>query len=133
MKGKVIQPADWKKPRGYSNGVVFPAGARVLCVGGQIGWNGREEFESDRFSEQFSQALRNVLHVVKTAGGEAEHIAKLTIYVTNKREYLSELRNVGRCYRELMGAWYPAMALVEVSALVEDRAKVEIEALAFLT
>lgn len=132
MTGQIIQPPGWTRPRGYSNGITFPAGGRVLCVAGQIGWNEEQQFESDAFPAQFRQALQNVVAVVEAAGGNASHVAKLTLYVTDKSEYLSGGRAVGQAYRGVMGAWYPAMALVEVSALVEDRAKVEIEAMAFL-
>lgn len=123
---RAIQPEGWKRPKGYSNGIV--AEGRVLFVGGQIGWDADEVFHSDVFSDQWDQALVNVLAVVRAAGGGPEHIARMTIYVTDKHEYLGQLAAIGASWRERMGRNYPAMALVQVAALVEDRAKVEIEA-----
>jgi len=130
MKGEVINPATWGRPKGYSNGIAYPAGGRILCIAGQVGWNEKEEIVSEVFSDQFGQALRNVLTVVETAGGTAEHIAKLTVFVTDKSEYLDQIRAVGAQYREIMGKWFPAMALLEIKGLVEEGAKVEIEAMA---
>jgi len=125
-----VQPEGWPRPRGYSNGMI--AQGRILAVAGQIGWNEQWEFASDDLVEQSAQALRNVLAVVRAAGGSAEHIIRLTWYVTDKREYLEASSALGAVYRELFGEHYPAMALVQVAALVEDRAKVEIEATAVL-
>jgi enamine deaminase RidA (YjgF/YER057c/UK114 family) len=125
-----VQPDGWPQPRGYSNGII--AQGRVLAIAGQIGWNERGEFTSDDFVEQSAQALRNVLAVVAAAGGSASNVIRLTWYVTNKREYLAVASKLGAIYRELFGAHYPAMTLVQVVALVEDRAKVEIEATAVL-
>jgi enamine deaminase RidA (YjgF/YER057c/UK114 family) len=125
-----VQPDGWPQPRGYSNGMI--AQGRVLAIAGQIGWNERGEFTSDDFVEQSAQALRNVLAVVAAAGGSASNVIRLTWYVTNKREYLAVASKLGAIYRELFGAHYPAMTLVQVVALVEDRAKVEIEATAVL-
>ena len=127
---QVIQPEGWKRPKGYSNGIV--AEGRLLFVGGQIGWDADEQFRSDRFGDQWDQALSNVLCVVRAAGGGPEHIARMTIYVVDKRDYLGELEAVGAAWRRLMGRNYPVMALVQVAALVEDRARVEIEATAVL-
>jgi enamine deaminase RidA (YjgF/YER057c/UK114 family) len=130
MRGEVINPASWGRPKGYSNGIAYPAGGRILCIAGQVGWNENEEIVSETFSDQFGQALRNVLTVVETAGGTAEHIAKLTVFVTDKSEYLGQIPAVGAQYREIMSKWYPAMALLEIKGLVEAGAKVEIEAMA---
>ncbi len=132
MSGKVINPESWGRPKGYSNGIVYPAGGRVLCVAGQVAWNEKEEIVSETFSDQFGQALRNVLTIVQAAGGSAEHIAKLTIFVTDKSEYLAQERAIGTLYREIIGKWYPAMALIEIKGLIEEGAKIEIEALAVL-
>jgi len=125
-----VQPEGWPQPRGYSNGMI--AHGRVLAVAGQIGWNERGEFASDDFAEQSAQALRNVLAVVAAAGGSATNVIRLTWYVTDKREYLAAASELGVTYRELFGSHYPAMTLVQVAALLEDRAKVEIEATAVL-
>src|SRR5262249_5633784 len=131
MNITVINPESLGRPRGYSNGVLTEGG-KLLFVAGQIGWNYEQVLVSDDFAEQFVQALENVLAVVKAAGGEATNIARLLIFVTDKKEYLSELQSVGVAYRQLMGKHYPAMSLVEVSSLLEDRAKVEIEAIAVI-
>ncbi len=127
---EAINPESMGAPKGYSNGMLAPAGGRLLFVAGQIGWNGLQQLVSDNFAEQFAQALRNVLTVVEHAGGRAQHVGRLTVYVVDKGEYLRELKGVGAAYRELMAKHYPAMALVEVRALVEPGAKVEIEATA---
>ena len=126
----VINPAGLSSPRGYSHGVL--AEGRILFVAGQIGWNAAGEFVGDRFVEQFDQALANVLAVVREAGGTAESIARMTIFVVDKKEYLESQREVGECYRARMGKHYPAMTLVEVKSLLEARARVEIEATAVL-
>ncbi len=131
MKTTIINPESLGSPRGYSNGVLTEGG-RLLFIAGQIGWNREQVMVSDDFAGQFAQALENVLTVVREAGGEAVNIAKLLIFVTDKKEYLSELASVGVTYRQLMGKHYPAMSLVEVSSLLEDRAKVEIEAIAVI-
>lgn len=129
---ELINPMSLGAPRGYSNGVLAPAGGRLLFVAGQIAWDGAQRVVSPEFAAQLGQALENVLTVVKAAGGGAEHIAKLTIYVTDKREYLADLDAVGAAYRRVMGKHFPAMALLEVKALVEPEAKVEIEAIAVI-
>jgi enamine deaminase RidA (YjgF/YER057c/UK114 family) len=118
------------QPRGYSNGIA--ATGTVVFVAGQIGWNERGEFVSDDFAEQAAQALRNVAAVVAAAGGKPEHIARMTWYVTDKHEYNAALKAIGAAYREIIGPHYPAMTLVQVAALLEDRAKVEIEATAVI-
>ena len=127
---RAIQPEGWAPPRGYSNGVV--AEGRVLFVGGQIGWTAEQRFEARDFVAQARQALANVLAVVEAAGGGAEHVARLTWYVTDKREYLARQREVGEAYRVVMGRHFPAMTMVVVAGLVEDEALVEIEATAVL-
>jgi enamine deaminase RidA (YjgF/YER057c/UK114 family) len=128
----VIDPPELARPSGYAHGVLAPPGARILFVAGQIGWDGRGRLVGAGFLEQLEQALANVVAVVRAAGGGPEHLARLTLYVTDKREYLRDLPAIGRAYRRVMGRHYPAMALVEVAALVEDGAWVEIEATAAL-
>lgn len=132
MTLKSINPKLLGAPRGYSNGVLTPAGGRLLFVAGQVGWNRNQEIISDDFAAQFDRALANVLTVVSAAGGEPDQIARLVIYVTNKQEYNDSLKDVGEAYRSLMGKHFPAMVLVEVKSLLDDRAKVEIEAVAVL-
>ena len=125
---EILQPPGWKRPKGYSNGVA--ASGRMVFVAGQVGWSADEVFESDVFADQFRQALINVVAVLHEAGAGPEHIVRMTMYFTDKREYLDQLAEVGAAYRATIGRNYPAMAAVEVSALMEDRAKVEIEATA---
>ena len=124
----ILQPPDWAPPKGYANGIA--ARGTTIFVGGQIGWNGRQQFESDDFVTQARQALRNVLAILAEAGAGPEHIARLTWYVTDKREYVASYRALGAAYREVVGRHFPAMTAVQVAALIEDRAKVEIEATA---
>ncbi|NNE21588.1 MAG: RidA family protein [Rhizobiales bacterium] len=126
----VLQPDGWSQPKGYSNGVM--AEGRMVFVGGQIGWNGQQEFETDDFAGQVEQTLRNIVDVLAVAGGGPEHITRMTWYVVDKAEYLACQRELGAAYRKVIGNHFPAMALVQVVALVEDRAKVEIEATAVL-
>jgi len=116
------------KPKGYANGVV--ATGRFVAIAGQIGWNERGEFAGDDIISQAAQALKNIIAVLAEANGRAEHIVRLTWYVTDKREYLAATHQIGALYKEIMGGFYPAMSLLEVSGLLEDRAKVEIEATA---
>lgn len=127
---RAILPGGWKRPRGYSNGMA--ARGELLAIAGMIGWDEREEIVSDEFTPQFRQALSNVLAVVAAAGGRPEHVISLTVYVTDKNEYIADIGAVGAAYRALMGRHFPAMALVEVAALLEPRAKVEIQGLAVL-
>jgi enamine deaminase RidA (YjgF/YER057c/UK114 family) len=127
---KVLQPPGWAQPKGYANGIA--ARGTLVFVGGQIGWNAAQQFDSDDFVEQAAQALRNVVAVLAEAGGRPEHIARMTWYVLDKREYLASYRALGAVYREIIGRHYPAMTAVEVSALMEDRARVEIEATAVI-
>ena len=125
-----LNPATWKAARGYSNGVA--ASGRLLFLGGMIGWNGQQQFDSDDFIDQTEQALRNIVEVLAEAGAGPQHLVRLTWYVTDRDEYVARLREVGAAYREVIGKHYPAMALVQVVALVEQRAKVEIEATAVM-
>ena len=124
-----INPEGWPRPKGYNNAILKDG---ILSVAGQIGWNERGEFVSDYFIEQAVQALRNVVAVVEAAGGAASDIVRLTWYVVDKHEYLSALRALGTAYKEVLQGHYPAMSLVVVAALLEDRARVEIEATAIL-
>jgi enamine deaminase RidA (YjgF/YER057c/UK114 family) len=125
-----VNPPTLPRPRGYSHGIVGTG--RVLFVAGQIGWNETGDIASDRFADQFDQALANVLSVVKEAGGAPLSLARLTVYVVDKTEYLDAQKEIGERYRARMGRHYPAMTLVEVKSLLEARAKVEIEATAVL-
>jgi len=125
---ELLNPAAWKPARGYSNGVA--ASGRTLFLGGAIGWNGQQEFESDDFVAQVAQTLLNIVVVLAEGGAGPEHLVRLTWYVTDRDEYVARLNEVGAAYREIIGKHYPAMALVQVVALVERRAKVEIEATA---
>ena len=127
---KILQPPDWAPPRGYANGIA--ARGTTVFVGGQIGWNGRQQFESDDFVAQATQALRNVLAILAEAGAGPEHITRMTWYVTDKREYAASLSALGTAYREVLGRHFPAMTAVQVTSLIEDRAKVEIEATAMV-
>jgi enamine deaminase RidA (YjgF/YER057c/UK114 family) len=127
-----INPEELGAPRGYSHGMLAPSGARMLFVAGQVGWDESQELVGDGFAEQFARALVNVVTVVRHAGGGPGHLARLTIYVTDHRDYLASLEEIGAAYRQIMGRHYPAMALVEVKALLEPGAKVEIEGTAAL-
>ena len=122
---KNLQPPGWAPPKGYANGIA--ARGTTVFVGGQIGWNGQQQFESDDFVMQSRQALRNVMAILAEAGAGPEHIARMTWYVTDKREYVASLSALGTAYRDVIGRHFPAMTAVEVSALIEDRARVEIE------
>ncbi|MBB5042194.1 RidA family protein [Shinella fusca] len=126
----ILQPEGWAKPIGYANGVA--ATGRTLFVGGQIGWNGNSEFETDDFVGQVRQTLKNVVAVLAAGGAEPRHITSMTWYFTDKQEYLANLRGLGEAYREIIGRHYPAMAAMQVVALVEDRAKIEIQATAVI-
>jgi enamine deaminase RidA (YjgF/YER057c/UK114 family) len=133
MAFKLINPKSLGAPLGYSNGVLADAGGKLLFVAGQIAWNEKQEIISDDFVEQFDRALANVIAVVREAGGNATDISRLVIYVTNRNEYRGCTREVGERYRARMGKHFPAMVLVEVSGLLEDAAKVEIEGVALLS
>lgn len=127
-----INPEALGFPRGYSNGVLADAGGRLLFVAGQIAWNQQQKIVSTDFVEQFDQALANVIRVVAEADGLPKNIARLVIYVTDKKEYLARTAEVGERYRRHMERHFPAMVLVEVNSLLDDKAKVEIEAIAVL-
>jgi enamine deaminase RidA (YjgF/YER057c/UK114 family) len=122
---EILQPPGWPRPRGYANGIA--ARGRFVFVSGMIGWNDAGRFESDDFAAQARQALLNVVAVLREAGARPEHIVRMTWYVVDKREYLAAAGALGVAYREIIGAHYPAMTAVAVSALIEDRARVEIE------
>jgi enamine deaminase RidA (YjgF/YER057c/UK114 family) len=125
---QILQPPGWARPKGFSNGIACQG--RLVFIAGQVGWTGEGRWQARDFAGQFRQALRNVIDVLKEARGGPEHIVRLTWYVLDKREYLNSLRAVGEAYRELMGRHYPTMAVVQVSGLVEDEARLEIEATA---
>jgi enamine deaminase RidA (YjgF/YER057c/UK114 family) len=125
---QVLHPKHWAAAKGFANGIA--AEGKQVFVAGQVGWNAEQAFESDDFAAQTEQALRNIVEVLAEAGARPEHIVRLTWYVTSKQEYISRLRDVGAAYRRVLGRHFPAMTLVQVVALVEDRAKVEIEATA---
>ena len=131
MKKRSLLPAGWVKPKGYANGVA--ASGTQVFIAGQIGWNEEARMTSDVFAEQAAQALRNVLAVLREAGGRPEHLVRMTWYVTDKREYLAALKQIGQTFRELIGDYDIAMSAVQVVALIEDDAKVEIEATAVIT
>jgi enamine deaminase RidA (YjgF/YER057c/UK114 family) len=125
---QVLLPAGWPRPKGYANGVA--ARGRMVFVAGMIGWDAQGVFHSDDFALQARQALENMVAVLREAGAQPEHITRMTWYVTDKREYLAAAREIGRAFREVVGAYNAAMTAVQVTALIEDRAKVEIEATA---
>lgn len=127
---RILQPEGWSKPVGYANGVA--ARGQMVFVGGQVGWNAQCRFETDDFVGQVRQTLANVAAVLAEAGAEPRHIASMTWYFTDKAEYLANLKGVGEAYRDVIGRHYPAMAAMQVTALVEDRAKVEIQAVAVI-
>jgi enamine deaminase RidA (YjgF/YER057c/UK114 family) len=127
---KILHPPGWSRPRGYSNGVA--AQGTVVSIAGQIGWNAQQQFETDDLVAQVRQTLANVLVVLAEAGGDSRHLVRMTWYLVDKREYLARAREIGAVYRELMGQNYPAMTAVQVVALMEDRAKVEIECTAVI-
>jgi enamine deaminase RidA (YjgF/YER057c/UK114 family) len=127
---QVILPPGWPRPKGYANGVLVRG--RQLYVAGMIGWDAEGRFHSDDFAAQTRQALENIAAVLREAGAKPEHIVRMTWYVTDKREYLAAGREVGQAFREIIGAYNAAMTAVEVKALIEDRAKVEIEVTAVI-
>ena len=130
MNYKVLQPAGWARPRGYSNGIV--AQGRQVFISGQIGWDAQGHFASDGFADQVRQALENIVAVLAEEGGRPEHLVRLTWYITSREAYLAELPAVGAAYREIIGRHFPTMSVVQVVALMEARARVEIEATAVL-
>ena len=127
---RVLLPAGWPRPKGYSNGVA--ARGRQVFIAGMVGWDEHGVFAGDDFASQARKALQNIVDVLREADGKPEHIVRMTWYVTDKREYLAAGREVGRAFREIIGAYNAAMTAVEVKALIEDRAKVEIEATAVI-
>jgi enamine deaminase RidA (YjgF/YER057c/UK114 family) len=127
---QLLQPPDWARPKGYANGVAVRG--RQIYVAGMIGWDGQGRFHSDGLVDQVRQALLNVVAVLAEAGAKPEHIVRMTWYVTDKREYLAAARDIGAVYREIIGSFSVAMTAVQVSALIEDRAKVEIEVTAVM-
>ncbi len=126
---QVLQPPEWAKPRGYANGMAFEmtAGSRIVFVGGQIGWNGQQQFETHDFALQVRQTLQNIVAILAEGNAKPEHIVRMTWYVKNKREYVENYPAIGEHYRAIIGRHFPAMTAVEVADLVEDDAKVEIE------
>jgi enamine deaminase RidA (YjgF/YER057c/UK114 family) len=124
----ILQPEGWAKPKGYANGIA--ARGRFVFVGGQVGWTGQSKFETDDLVGQVRQTLQNVVAILAEGGAQPHHVTSMTWYFTSKAEYLANLRGIGEVYREVMGRHYPAMAAVQVTALIEDRAKVEIQATA---
>ena len=127
---RILHPRNWKAPRGYANGVL--AEGQTIFLGGQVGWNSDQVFETEDFVGQVEQTLRNIVAILAEAGARREHLVRLTWFVTDKSEYLERLPEIGKVYRSVLGPHFPAMSLVVVSALVEDSAKVEIEATAVI-
>jgi enamine deaminase RidA (YjgF/YER057c/UK114 family) len=127
---QILQPPGWARAKGFANGIA--ATGKLVFIAGQVGWTGQGEWQHKSFAGQFRQALQNILDVLKEAKGGPEHIVRLTWYVLDKHEYLASLKEVGAAYRELMGRHFPAMAVVQVSGLVEDEARLEIEATAVI-
>ena len=125
-----LQPEGWAAPVGYANGVA--ARGKTIYVGGQIGWNAQQQFECDDLPGQVRQTLENIVAVLRAGGAEPSHLTQLTWYLTDKNEYLANLKEIGRAYRDVIGRHFPAMAAVQVVALVEDRAKIEIQAIAVI-
>jgi enamine deaminase RidA (YjgF/YER057c/UK114 family) len=128
--GQILQPAHWPRPKGYSNGIV--ANGRQVFVAGQVGWDAQGRFVSASLAAQVRQALANVCVVLAEAGGAPEHIVRLTWYLTSRSEYYGELAEIGAAYRSVMGRHFPTMSVVQVVALMESEAKVEIEATAVI-
>ncbi len=127
-----LAPAEWPRPRGYANGMTVEGPGRLVVLSGQIGWNDNGTFETDDFAGQSRQVFRNIARLLREAGAGPEHLLKLTWFVTRKDEYMAQGREIGAAYREVFGRHFPAMSVIFVAALVEDRAKVEIEATAFV-
>ena len=125
-----LQPPDWAEPKGYANGIL--ARGALLFVGGQIGWNAAQQFESDDFVAQTRQTLQNIAAVLKAGGAGPEHMVRMTWYIVDRVEYNARLKEIGGVYREVMGKNFPAMTCVQVAALMESRAKIEIEVTAVL-
>jgi enamine deaminase RidA (YjgF/YER057c/UK114 family) len=130
MSVQPIEPEGWPRAKGYADGMLASAGSRILFVAGQIGWDGERKLASGDFAAQFAQALKNVVAVVRAAGGKPADIGRVTLYVTDKRQYVLSREAIGVAWREIVGRHFPAMAMVEVSGLLEPGALVEIEATA---
>jgi len=130
MSTETLQPAEWARPKGYANGMA--ARGRMIFISGQVGWDGQGHFTSDNLAEQVKQALRNIVRVLEEAQAEPRHLVRLTWYVLSREAYLREARDIGAGYREVLGKHFPAMSVVEVRGLVEQRALVEIEATAVI-
>ena len=128
---KFLQPEDWTQPKGYANGIV--AEGKLIILGGQVGWNARQEFESDEFVPQFRQTLENIITLLAEVKAGPENIVRLTWFITDRDAYLNSQKEMGRAYRDIMGRNFPAMSVVQVVKLIEDRALVEIEATAVLS
>lgn len=122
---KILQPEDWIAPRGYANGV--SARGRTIYVGGQIGWNSQNQFETDDFVAQVRQTLENIVAILKVDSAEPHHITSMNWFFVDKKEYLENQREIGKAYRDIIGKHFPAMAAFQVAALVEDRARIEIQ------
>ena len=127
---EILQPPGWARPKGFSNGIA--AKGKLVFIAGQVGWTPAGKWEATDFASQFRQAIANILEVLAEAGGEPHHLVRLTWYVLDKQEYVGALRDVGKAYRELMGRHFPTMAVVQVGALVEPEARLEIEATAVI-
>jgi enamine deaminase RidA (YjgF/YER057c/UK114 family) len=127
---KILQPSGWARPRGYSNGVSVRG--QMVFVAGMIGWDAQCQFHTDELAGQVRQALRNVVAVLDEAGAKPEHIVRMTWYVTDKQAYVAEAREIGAAFREIIGSFNAAMTAIQVTALIEDRAKVEIEVTAVI-
>ncbi len=127
---EILQPPGWARPRGYSNGIV--ACGRLVFLGGQVGWNANEEFETEAFCGQAKQALSNITTLLAEAGGSAEHIVRLTWFIADRQEYLTCLEELGAAYREVIGRHFPVMSVIEVKGFIEVGAKLEIEATAVI-
>ncbi len=125
---QILQPPGWARARGFSNGIA--AQGRLVFIAGQVGWDAQQRWQERGFAGQFRQAIKNILEVLAQAGGEPQHLVRLTWYVLDRQEYMNSLKAVGEAYRELMGRHYPTMAVVQVSGLVEPEARLEIEATA---
>ena len=128
MSREILQPPGWPRPKGYANGIA--ATGRLVFTAGVVGWNEREEFEADTLAAQFEQVLQNIVAILAEADARPEHIVRMTAYVTDRDAYLAQARDIGAAWKRVLGPVYPAMALVEVSRLVEDKALIEIEATA---
>ncbi len=130
MSMQILQPVNWPAPKGYSNGII--ANQRLVFIAGQVGWDESGKLQSDDLVEQAGQALMNIKTILAEAGGKPEHIVRLTWYITDGEDYLTSRKQLGRVYRNVLGSHYPAMTLLIVKGLIEEGAKVEIEATAVL-